>query len=147
MYLLMAKATDASRPCVRKSCDRGDAAEHVGEQHVENGAEDERTENADGHVALGISRFLGGGRDRIETDVGEEDDAGRAEDAKDSAIGVVNALRRDISRRRGNQRRVIGRIHESPSDADDEQHDAHLQDDDDAINEGRLFGSANKQTA
>ena len=143
----MAKATDASRPCRAKILDGGDAAQHVREQHVEDGAEDERSENADGHVALGIPRFLGRGRDRIETDVGEEDDAGRAEDAEDSAVGVVNALRRDVSRRRWNQRRVISRIHESPSDADDEQDDAHLQDNDDAIDEGRLLGSANKQTA
>ena len=126
MYLLIANATDASRPAVRKSCDRGDAAQHVGEQHVENGAEDERAENADRHVALRISRFLRGGRDRVETDIGEEDDAGRAENSKDSAIGVGDALRRGVGRRRGNQRRVVCRIDESPADADEEQHDASL---------------------
>ena len=128
-----------------KILDGGDTAQHVRKQHVENGADDERTENADGHVAFGIPRFLGRGRDRIETDVSEKDDSGRTEDAEDSAVGVMNALRRDISRRRGNERRVIGGIHVSPSNADDEQHDAHFQDDDDAINEGRLFGSSNQQ--
>ena len=128
-----------------KILDGGDTAQHVREQHVENGADYERTENADRHVAFGIPRFLGGGRDCIETDVGKKDDSGRAEDAKDSAVGVMNALGRDVSRRRGNERRMIGGIHESPSNADDEQHDAHFQDDDDAINEGRLFGSANEQ--
>jgi len=41
---------------------------------------------------------------------------------------------------------VISRIHESPSDPDDEKDNANLDDDDDAIDEGRLLGPANKQT-
>ncbi len=58
----------------------------------------------------------------------------------------MNALRRDIGRRRWNHRSVIGRIHESPADPDEEQDNANLHDDDDAIDEGRFLGAANKQT-
>ncbi len=79
-----------------KILDRGDAAEHVGEEHVKNRAEDQRTKNADRHVAFRISRFLRGGRDGIESDVSEEDDAGRAENSENSAVGMSDALRRDV---------------------------------------------------
>ena len=40
---------------------------------------------------------------------------------------------------------MIGCIHESPSNADDEQHDRHLQDDDDTIDKCRFLRAANKQ--
>ena len=86
MYLLIANATDASRPAARKSSHRRDAAENVREQHVENGAEDERTENADGHVAFRISRFLSGGRDGIETNISEKHNAGSTENPENSTV-------------------------------------------------------------
>ena len=40
---------------------------------------------------------------------------------------------------------MIGGIDEAPAEGDDKQHDGDLEDDDDAVNEGRLFGSANEQ--
>ena len=43
-----------------------------------------RAENADRHVALRILRFLRGCRDRIEADVGEEDDRGGAQQRRSS---------------------------------------------------------------
>ena len=122
-----------------------DAAEHVREQHVENGAENQRPKNPDRHVALRILRFLCGGRDGIEADVSKEDDARGAENAEDSAIGVLDTLRRCVGGRRRNQRRVIRGIHESPADSDDEQHDAHLQDNDESIHERRFLGAADQQ--
>ena len=122
MYLVIANATEASRPRAAKILTRGNAAEHVREQHVKDGAEGRAIREC--RSACRASDFALPGRrrrDGIETDVGEEDDAGRAEDAEDSAIGVGDALRRDVSRRRWNQRRVVGRIDESPADADEEQ--------------------------
>ena len=124
MYLLIANATDASRPAEAKVLDRRDAAQHIGKEHVKDGAKDQRSKNADRHVALWISRFLRGGRDGVETDVSEKDDAGCAENSEDSAVGMRDALRRRVGRRRGNQRGVVGRIDEVPPDPDDEQHDA-----------------------
>ena len=58
---------------------------------------------------------------------------------------MLDALRRRISRRRWNQRRVVHGIHESPPDSNDEQHDAHLQDYDETIHKRRFLGAADKQ--
>ncbi len=45
-------------------------------EDVQDGADDERAENPDRHVALGILGFLRGGGDGVKADVGEKDDAG-----------------------------------------------------------------------
>ncbi|KAG1071720.1 hypothetical protein G6F40_017535 [Rhizopus arrhizus] len=47
------------------------AARH---QHVDDGAADHRTDDADRQVAARVLGFLGGGGDRIEAVEGEEDD-------------------------------------------------------------------------
>ena len=39
-----------------------------------------------GIVRCGLPRLGGGGRDRVEADVGEEDDAGGPEDAGDAVV-------------------------------------------------------------
>ena len=44
------------------------------DRDVEDGADDERGDDADGHVALRVLGLLGVGGDRVEADVGEEDD-------------------------------------------------------------------------
>ena len=56
------------------------AAEHDGDAAVEHGAGDQRGQNAEGQVALRIAALFGGRRNRVEPDVGEEDDgaAGQA---------------------------------------------------------------------
>ena len=56
---------------------RHHAGEHGGHQDVENGADDQRGDDADGQVALRILGFLRGGGDGVESDIGEED-VGRA---------------------------------------------------------------------
>ena len=106
---------------------------------------DQRSEDADRHVAFRISRFLRGGRDSIEADIGEEDHAGRAENAEDSAVGMRDALRGCVGRRLGDQRRVVGGIDEAPANADEEQDDRRLQDNDEAVDESRFLGAADKQ--
>ena len=58
-----------------------DAAEHDGDSAVEQRAGDERGQNAEGQVALRILALLGRGGDRIEADVGEEDDGAAGEHA------------------------------------------------------------------
>src|SRR5207244_3037828 len=111
----------------RRSSDLGNAAEHEGEQHIKNGTENERSENSDRHVTLRIPRFLCGGRNGIEADVSEEDNACGTENSENSAIGVGDALSRDVSGWGGNHRGVVCRIDEPPADADEEQHNAHLE--------------------
>ena len=57
-----------------------DAREHERHRDVEHGADGERAEDADRHVALRILGLLRRGGDRVESDVGEEDHAGAAHD-------------------------------------------------------------------
>ena len=60
---------------------RGNAAQDVRKQHIKDGTDDERTEDADRHIALGILRFLGCRGDGIKTDICKEDDARGPENA------------------------------------------------------------------
>ena len=57
-----------------------------------------------------------------------------------------DAFRSGVGRRLGNQRRVICRIDKTPADPDHEQDDGRLQDDDDSVDEGGLFCSANQSS-
>src|SRR5664280_33624 len=58
-----------------------DAGEQAGDEDVKDCADDQRAENADRHIALRILGFLCRGRDSVEADVGEEDDAGGSYDS------------------------------------------------------------------
>ena len=84
--------------------------------HVEDGADDQRPEDADRHVALGVLGLLRRGRDGIEADVGEEDDPGAAQHAADAELtragvgrneGAVRVARGDPMRR-GHERHTGG---------------------------------------
>ena len=58
-----------------------DAGEDERDRDVENGADRERAQDADRHVALRVRGFLRRRGDGVESDVGEEDDARAAHDA------------------------------------------------------------------
>ena len=60
------------------------AGEADGDGHVEHRADDQRGDDADGQVALRVAALLGGRRDRVEADVGEEDDGAAGEHAATS---------------------------------------------------------------
>ena len=68
---------------------------HAGEHHrdadVEHGADDQRGDDADGHIALRILALFAGGRDRIEADVGEENDGAAGEHAATSRWARTDA--------------------------------------------------------
>src|SRR2546430_13387159 len=51
------------------------AGEHSGDDLVQDSADDQTRQDADGHVALRVLGLLGRSGDGIEADVGEEDDA------------------------------------------------------------------------
>ena len=65
-----------------------DAGHDEAGQAVEDRADRQRADDADRHVALGVLGLLGGGRDRVEADVGEEDQACPAEDAAPAVLEV-----------------------------------------------------------
>ena len=55
-----------------------DAHQHGRGEDVEHGADQQRTDDADRHVARRVLRLGAGGGDRLEADVGEEDRRGAA---------------------------------------------------------------------
>ena len=58
--------------------------DHQRDRHVEHGADRQRAEDALGQVLLRVARLLGGRRDHVEADVGEEHHRGRRDDAEDA---------------------------------------------------------------
>ena len=62
------------------------AGDHRRHGDIEHRAEQQRDEDADGHVALRIAGLFGVRRDRVEADVGEEDDRRPEHDAR-QAVG------------------------------------------------------------
>ena len=70
-----------------------DARQHDCPQAVENRADDERADDADRHVALGVLGLLGGRGDGVEADVSEEDQASPAEDAAPAVIRTIPTFR------------------------------------------------------
>ena len=67
----------ASGASLAASCSgRGDADRADRGQHVEDRADDQRADDRQRQVALRVAGLLAAGRDRVEADVGEEDDRG-----------------------------------------------------------------------
>ena len=64
-------------------------------QDVQHGADGQRAENADRHVALRVLRFLRRGAHRIESDVGEEDHARAAQHAAPAELAELAGVRRE----------------------------------------------------
>ena len=62
------------------------------------GADRERGEDADRHVALRVLRLLRGGRDRVEADVGEEHHRRAAQHAAPAELAELAGVRRDERR-------------------------------------------------
>src|SRR5580704_18719729 len=66
------------------------SGKYDGDEDIEDGADDKRTENADGHVAPRILGFLGCSGYGVETDVGEEDGGGaRTDTAPAESAGTI----------------------------------------------------------
>ena len=91
----------------------------------------ERRDDADRHVALRLLRLLGVGGDRVEADVGEEDERGARQHADRLAAGVGVAEEglaeeADAGQAVGRERVPVPRVDVEGADDDDEQHGRHL---------------------
>src|SRR6185369_8057138 len=64
------------------------AAENSNHENVENGADDQRTENSDGHISGRVLGFLRCRGDGIKTDIGKENDCCPAADAGPSVFAT-----------------------------------------------------------
>ena len=58
-------------------------------QAIEDRADDQRTDDSDRHVALRVFGLLSGRRDRVEPDVGEEDEASPPENAAPAVFDTI----------------------------------------------------------
>src|SRR6266545_359399 len=101
------------RLLARKSLLQGRVGDHPREDErdddVDDRADDERADDADRHVPLGVAALLGHGRDRVEADVGEEDDGGAGGDPSEAV---------------GGEGRPVGRLDVMEADEDEEaEHD------------------------
>jgi hypothetical protein len=108
-----------------------------GDHHVDDGADDQRADDAERHVLGRVLGFLAGGGDRLEADIGEEDDGGGAHDAVDAeSPGPV------FSGMNGVQFLALRspEIGEDDEAADDDEGDQHadLDGDDDVVDLGAL---------
>src|SRR6202000_125158 len=91
----------------------------------------------DRDVALRILGFLRGGGDGVEADIGEEDGAGATDDPADPELAEFAGILRY-------ERHIIGRMDIKDADGDHRQHDRHLDEDDDVVDQGG-FGDAAHQ--
>jgi hypothetical protein len=106
-------------------------------QHVDDGADDQRADDAERHVLLRVLGFLAGGRDRLEADIGEEDDRGGAHDALYAELAFPLVRRDERNPMASAQVAEIGKDDE-PADDDEGDEDAHLDGDDDVVDLGRF---------
>ena len=70
------------------------AGQHARHQDVENGADHQRSQDADRHVALGILRLLRGRRNRVKSNVGEEDHARARDHSRPAILSELAGIRR-----------------------------------------------------
>ena len=97
------------------------ACEDYCDADVEQGADEERREDADGHIAPRMPALLACGRDRIEPDVGEEDDRTAGENARPSV---------------GREGMVVCRMDEAEAEEDEEQDSRNLDQHHDVVGAG-----------
>ncbi len=111
-------------------------AHHSGQDQrhhdVQKRADHEAREDSDRHVALRIAGFLGRRGDRVEADVGEEDDTGGAQDPADSEMTQLAGVGR-------NERVPVGGIDVADAEQDEENDDGHFDRDDPGVEGRRLF--------
>ena len=121
-----------------------DQRQHDRHQYVENGADDQRTDDADRHVLLRVARLLTGGRDRLESDIGEEHDRRGTEDAAPAELALFAGRFRN--ERLPVRRQRVPVLHHHPAADDDEgDDDAGLDGNDDVVDLGRFRNAKDKQ--
>ena len=108
------------------------AGEHIGIQNEQNGANHQRSDDTDRHVALRIFGLLRGGGYSIETNVGEEDRSRSRQDAAPAEVTELASVGRD-------KRNVIGVVDVTPSNRDEHYHHGDFQKHDDRIHQSRLL--------
>ncbi|KAG0751517.1 hypothetical protein G6F24_014255 [Rhizopus arrhizus] len=108
-------------------------------QHVDDGAADHRTDDADRQVAARVLGFLGGGGDRIEAVEGEEDDCRRCHHAVLDAIGADR-----LGEAVGHERLQVGAVEGGQGDGDEDGQRDQLEHHQDGVEGGALLGAGHQ---
>src|SRR6185437_14925423 len=94
-----------------------------------NGADDQRPENSDRHVAVRVLGLLRRSGNRVEPNVSEKDDSGAAQNAAPAELSKMTLVRRNERMPvRKRERRVPGE--EDNSQADEDKQNRHFDDHD-----------------
>ena len=105
--------------------------------NVKHGANPERTQDANRHVALRVSRFLRGRGDRVKPNVGEEDDPRPSQHSRQAELAEGALVRRQ-------ERVPVGAIYIKGADHNEHHDDAKLHHHDQAV-EVRGFTDADDE--
>ncbi len=109
---------------------RHDAGHDRSDHDIQDGADDQRTDDADWQVARRILDFLGGRGDGVEADEGKEHQRGGAHHARHAVWHV---------------RLPVFRLDVADTDRDEQQHDADLDDHHHVVQAGRLTHAERQQ--
>ncbi len=114
-----------------------------GHRYVQEGADYQRTKDADGHVLLGIACFLGCGGNGVETDIRKENNCGASQDAR-PAVGTERACvgRQKHFPVRVSEVRVLQ--NEGQRDGDERQHGKKLHEYDGSVKVSGFFDANNE---
>ena len=109
-----------------------------GNQDIEHGANQQRPDDADGHVALRILGLLRGGADGVKADVGKEDDSRAAHDTGPAELPRVPRLA-------GINGCQLAGLIGAHGAGDEEQHDGDFDEDDDVVEVGGFLDADDQQ--
>ena len=111
-----------------------DSGQYDRPKEIEQRANDQRADDADWQVALGVLGLLGGRRHRVEADVGEEDHAGCSEDAAPTVLEVVPGAFRGLDERAS----PVLAIDQRQAENDQKNQDRDLDENDDVVDPSRF---------
>src|SRR5579864_8140219 len=114
------------------------AGQNVREQDVQNSAHNQGANNADRHILLGILGLLGSRRDRVESNIGEEDDTRAHHDSAHTKLSKCSLILRD-------ERLVILGMDVLPANSDKDHHHGELDHHNDRIGPGGFFNADDQQ--
>ncbi len=118
------------------------AGEHERDRDIEDGADDERAKDADGHVALRVLGLLSGSGDGVKANVSEEDGRCSTRDAEEAEVSVAIGWRDEGVPVGGSDLWVMEE--EEPADGEKDADDAELDDDDGGVEICRLLDADNE---
>src|ERR1700731_4097327 len=127
-----------------QSVERHDAGNDDADQHIEEGADRERSEDGERHVLLRVAGFLRGGRYGYEADIGKKNPP-RAANNPAPAILAGSNIRRNEGTRGIARGHPIRGLDEPDAGEDEKDDDRQLDGDNDVVERGGFLDPYDKQ--